>query len=40
MNSEFKPLIVSDEELTKRKNCPWLKDCKLFNRSSRTEANK
>ena len=41
MNStEFKSLIVNEEELTKRQNCAWLKGCKLFNQSVRTDANK
>ena len=40
MNSEFKPIIVSEEELQKRINVPFLKDCKLFKKYVRTEANK
>ena len=40
MNSEFKSIIVSEEELQKRINVPFLKDCKLFKNSVRTEANK
>ena len=38
--SDYKPIIVSDEELQKRINIPFLKGCKLFNQNVRTEANK
>ena len=38
--SEFKSIIVSEEELQKRVEVPFLKDCKLFKESVRTEANK
>ena len=40
MNSEFKSIIVSEEDLQKRVEVPFLKDCKLFKESVRTEANK
>lgn len=36
----FQSIIVSEEELQKRTEIPFLKDCKLFKKSVRTEANK
>lgn len=40
MNTDFKSIICSEEELQKRVNVPFLKGCKLLNNSVRTEANK
>lgn len=37
---EFKSIIVSEEELQKRLEIPFLKDCKLFKKYVQTEANK
>jgi len=37
---EYQSIIVSEEELQKRLEIPFLKDCKLFKESVRTEANK
>ena len=38
-DSEFKSIVVSEEELQKRLQCPHLKDHKLFKERYRTEAN-